>query len=808
MVQSEEHANARNADLEAQSAQDVETATHRVSTVDQLDEEEEERHVAADAKLLDNGNAHSSEAGDRSAQARIKAKLKKQKSEQDRQTTEEINKLLNDMPLEQNVTCGFWLFRGAFFQRFANQTAYVILYGIVGCIFSMTYAYFNGTITTIEKRFKIPSKNTGIISVGNDISQTLVSAVLAYYAGKGHRPRWIGFGLLTIVVFCLMTTSPHFLYGPGDDALALTKEFGAIPDENATLEAIEEQRSKTLCRLTGGGAECEMGEGNFAPQVLLFVAQFISGIGGSLYYTLGVSYMDDNTKKSKTPALLSLSYFLRMLGPAIGYALASFCLRLYIAPQLHPVINNKDPRWLGAWWLGWLVMGGLLTCSGIFLSMFPKELPRAAARRMVEEKRRREQLSLKHKQRTDKEKLTAELEPQPTAEPKASFKDMLFTFKRLSTNRTYMCNTLSNIFYLIGYTPFWIFTPKYIEVQYKQSAATSSMVTGTVALAFSAIGVLLSGFIISRYKPRARYMAAWNVICAVMVVAGVVTYAFIGCPDNERSVIVNIHNSDLNDTATCNSACTCDYVRYSPVCGENSMTYISACHAGCKMEHVLSDGKKIFYDCSCIPGPTVADNSSFRRLTAFDLTNENSTWDLGGKALGGTASSTAYLELLAAGQATPGACPVNCWTQFVAFLSVMCFLKFIGAAGRASNFLVSVRCVPEKDKTAAMGFGMMLCSMFAFIPGPIFFGWIFDRMCLVWGKTCTNKGNCWLYDPESMRYTLNFTAAIFIFLGAVFDFGVWYYVKDLKIFDEEVKEVEMQIVQHEEEQNAEKNTEI
>lgn len=112
-------------------------------------------------------------------------------------------------------------------------------------------------------------------------------------------------GLLTIVLFCLMTTSPHFLYGPGEDALALTKEFGAIPDENATLEAIEEQRSKILCRTTGGGAECEMGEGNFAPQVLLFVAQFISGIGGSLYYTLGVSYMDDNTKKSKTPALLS-----------------------------------------------------------------------------------------------------------------------------------------------------------------------------------------------------------------------------------------------------------------------------------------------------------------------------------------------------------------------------------------------------------------------------------------------------------------------------------------------------------------------
>lgn len=109
-------------------------------------------------------------------------------------------------------------------------------------------------------------------------------------------------------------------------------------------------------------------------------------------------------------------------------------------------------------------------------------------------------------------------------------------------------------------------------------------------------------------------------------------------------------------------------------------------------------------------------------------------------------------ESLDGGKAVSGACPVNCFPQFVTFLAVMCFLKFIGATGRASNFLVSVRCVPEKDKTAAMGFGMMMMSMMAFIPSPIFFGWVLDRLCLVWGKTCTNKGNCWLYDPESLRY--------------------------------------------------------
>lgn len=38
-----------------------------------------------------------------------------------------------------------------------------------------------------------------------------------------------------------------------------------------------------------------------------------------------------------------------------------------------------------------------------------------------------------------------------------------------------------------------------------------------------------------------------------------------------------------SDAMSCNSNCHCDYVKYSPVCGENNKTYISACHAGCKI---------------------------------------------------------------------------------------------------------------------------------------------------------------------------------------------------------------------------------
>lgn len=62
---------------------------------------------------------------------------------------------------------------------------------------------------------------------------------------------------------------------------------------------------------------------------------------------------------------------------------------------------------------------------------------------------------------------------------------------------------------------------------------------------------------------------------------------------------------------------------------------------------------------------------------------------------------------------------------------------------------------------------------------------ILDKTCLVWGKTCTGTGNCWLYDVESLRYIMNLTAAAFVTIGTLFDVGVWYSVKDLKIYDDD-----------------------
>lgn len=67
---------------------------------------------------------------------------------------------------------------------------------------------------------------------------------------------------------------------------------------------LEKRKKSTLCQLDRAEG-CEDESGSFSPQVILFLAQVIGGVGGSLYYSLGVSYMDDNIQKSKTPVLIS-----------------------------------------------------------------------------------------------------------------------------------------------------------------------------------------------------------------------------------------------------------------------------------------------------------------------------------------------------------------------------------------------------------------------------------------------------------------------------------------------------------------------
>ncbi|KAL5284833.1 hypothetical protein ACFFRR_006885 [Megaselia abdita] len=620
------------------------------------------------------------------------------------QKLDQNNKVVGNKVFNKDTQCGYLCFQDlGVFKRFTNIRSFVFLYGIVGCVITMTYSYFNGTLTTIEKRFKIPSRNMGLIYVGADVTNVIASWFISYYGGKGHRPRIIGIGLISVIIQCILMLQGHLIYGPGEDALSLTEEY-----KNGTIS--QENDNKLLCHLNGDTASCVEEVSPWIPQILFFAAQSIAGFGDTVYWVLGPSYMDDNAPKSQAPLLISISTFARLLGPALGYSLASWCLKFYIAPNLTPVITIDDPRWLGAWWIGCIVIGASLIIPSLILSCFPREMPKTVYRKLTSSK--------------------------DTTHEKASFEDMKKLLKRLLTNKIYIYTTCASVAYIFGYMPFWVFTPKFIETQYKQSSDVANLVTGAVAIVFAALGVLISGGILSRYKPKSKYITGWNVLVGILTTLGITSYIFIGCSD--------VDNSMTLDTSICISGCQCDYVQYTPICGQDNVNYISPCHAGCLGSEIL-EGNTIYTNCSCIASG------------------------------GGTMN----------GFAVEGTCKTDCYRPFLLFVIVMCTLKFLTFAGRASNFLVSVRCVEEKDKSASLGLSNVFLCLFAFIPAPIVFGWIFDHFCIVWGKTCSSNGNCWLYDSKNLRIWFCGVSATFIGISCIFDILLFKNSDKIKCFDEE-----------------------
>lgn len=57
--------------------------------------------------------------------------------------------------------CGMANWHPAWLQKYATTKTFMYVYGLLGTIQAMSYMYFIVTLTTLEKRFKIPSQTTG-----------------------------------------------------------------------------------------------------------------------------------------------------------------------------------------------------------------------------------------------------------------------------------------------------------------------------------------------------------------------------------------------------------------------------------------------------------------------------------------------------------------------------------------------------------------------------------------------------------------------------------------------------------------------
>lgn len=661
-------------------------------------------------------------------------------------------------------TCGLGpCFRPAWLQKFATHRSFLIVYGLLGTIQAMAYVYFVATLTTLEKRFKIPSKTTGIVMSGNEISQILLSLTLSYYGGQGNRPLWIAWGVAFCGLSCYILVLPHMVYGPGQNALALTKEYLDSHFYNATSENRDD--SLGVCPAASYKQDCEDDMATILPLILIFLSQFVLGIGSTLYYALGQPYLDDNVKKTRTPLLLGLVLALRTLGPALGFALGSGCLSLYIDPTVTPVITNRDPRWLGAWWLGWIVLGSTMLLFSIVIALFPRRLPRPvhSGKRSLPTLDSIDSSASAKQLPNEEQPLTKAMlsdfmpvEPVPHA-PDASaivVEDFKTVLKKLVMNKLLMANIFAGVFYILGVAGYMTYPVKYMESQFHISATRANIIAGVPAILATMVGFLASGYVISRFKPTAGRVLGWNVLVGCVYISGQILFIFLGCKDKGLYGFQSTR-TDLHLINNCNRNCSCDNLKYTPVCSTtNSMTYYSACHAGCSYAFNNSKG---FGNCTCL-----SPLNPLGTIDGFSDTNSTDTMNT----------------------VISGPCAVNCGYRFIIFLMVLCTMHFLGSTGKIGNILVNYRCVATKDKSFAQGLSLVLVSLLAFIPGPIIYGAIIDATCLVWNQTCGQKGNCWLHHKDDFRLHLNITAAGLTTVGMLLDVVVWRLGRGLDLYEE------------------------
>lgn len=664
------------------------------------------------------------------------------------------------------TSCGLGSCRPKWLQKFNSTKGFMFVYGLLGMIQAMSYVYFVSTLSTMEKRFKIQSKTTGLMLSGNEISQIFLSLFLSYYGGQRNRPLWIAWGVAISAISCYILAVPHLLYGPGTTALSLTVEHlntSLIATNSSHGYDLSKDKTSLCIPSEHHEPDCpsvDDGEFTYVPALLVFLSQFVLGIGTTLYYALGQTYIDDNTKKKNTPMLLGLSMSLRTVGPALAFILGYACLSLYIDPRLTPVIDKKDPRWLGAWWIGWLLLGTVMLMFAFLMAMFPKKLYKTKINKVgveqsadveskaediiPEKKSVKEQEAARNGRTEQGDKQPDKFQLVDSEDDHApTFKEFPTALKRLLANKLLMFNIVSGVFYILGGSAYITFITKYLEIQFNNSAAGASVAIGPTAILAMTLGFLVSGFVISKFKPRPSYVLGWNVLVGFSFVIGEILFIFLKCDDGTL-VGYRPGSDSVNILNECNRECNCESIKYSPVClMESQLTFYSACHAGCKQSDYQMS-KLTYHKCSCIPAV---------------------------EELGATMKQ--------------GACGTNCQFSFLIFIGITCIMHGLGSSGKIGNILVNYRAVHTEDKSFAQGLGLLMISLFALIPGPIIFGAMLDSTCLIWDESCGRKGNCWFYDKDKMRIYVNSTSAALTFIGVFFDIIVWYLGRDLDLYGSE-----------------------
>ncbi|CAM5079676.1 unnamed protein product [Natator depressus] len=575
------------------------------------------------------------------------------------------------------------------------------------------------SITQIERRFDIPSSVAGLIDGSFEIGNLLVLAFVSYFGAKFHRPKIIALGCCIMSAGSILTAMPHFFMGyykyetASHAVLSVNSTSSLSPcsvDQNVTGV------SETL--LEHPDSDC-VKEASSYMWIYVLLGNLLRGIGETPITPLGISYLDDFAKEEDAPLYIACLHTIAMMGPIIGYLLGSLCASLYVDIGFVDLgsitITPKDSRWVGAWWLGFIIAGIINLIAAIPFCFLPKSLKK-------QEEENNDKISSDLSKIKEDQSKHRESENHQPVKWSVTSKDFFISLKRVLSNRIYVMFLCCSLLQFSSFVGFLTYKPKYMEQQYGQSASKSNFITGVTALPAVSIGIFLGGLIMKKYKMSMIGATKFGFGMSLTAFLITLSHFFVGCENHVvAGLTVSYDGKPVahHETAlfsVCNSDCKCATNQWDPVCGDNGITYMSACLAGCKAS--TGHGKNtVYHNCSCM------------------------------EITGSQSGNTSVIL---------GQCPKSrdCSRKFIYYTVIQVISAFFYALGGTPLYMVMVRCVHSELKSLAVGLYTLIMRALAGIPAPIYFGALIDRTCLKWGSgSCGQRGACRIYDSDAYRYT-------------------------------------------------------